>query len=197
MAPEGSDDDETDALANLAAALTLAVIWDRLDVAEPIFSRMGELAAAGSSGTEAVLRKALQRALELQRVNFTRRLMQLPGAHRSLEQVDMIKLYALSMSKSEFLGAGKLSEVISSIRPVEKPKDPTESKPSRRRSLMQTDSIRGSRGTDEDSSYRGSRTPSRKLKRSNTQKDLAGFGTTVLTSAQVGSYAQTHQYPHS
>lgn len=110
-------DSASDALTNLAAALTLAVIWDRLDVAEPIFFRLGQLAAEGAPGTDTVQRKALQRALELQRVNFTQRLLQLPGALRGVEQIDVVKLYSLFISKSEFLGSSGLAEIIATIRP--------------------------------------------------------------------------------
>ena len=78
--------------------------------------RLGELAAsvrAESAG--AVTRKALQRALELNRVQFTQRLLELPGANACLERIDVVRLYASALSKSRFLSSSKLGETLAEI----------------------------------------------------------------------------------
>ena len=89
---------------------------DRLDAAEPIFTRLGQLAASGrAEGAASVTRKALQRALELHRVQFTQRLLGLPGASACLERIDMIALYAQELSKSRFLSSSRLGETLERI----------------------------------------------------------------------------------
>uniref|UniRef100_A0A7S3AMF8 TRPM SLOG domain-containing protein n=1 Tax=Haptolina ericina TaxID=156174 RepID=A0A7S3AMF8_9EUKA len=70
-----------------AKMLTLAINWNRYDVASHLLERRENT----DSGTETLISRAMQRALELRRVEFVRILLDLPSCH--LETLQLCPLF--------------------------------------------------------------------------------------------------------
>ena len=85
---------------------------DRGDAAEPIYDSLSTVAVENENLFHSTIATGMQRALELQRVEFVQRLVDLAGAQLAFERIDMVKLYQLSVHNSSFLSEGKLEAAI-------------------------------------------------------------------------------------
>ena len=100
--------------AALTTALTLAVTMDRVDAAEPIFRLLGAMRSTSDNGEKCrrALQEGMQRALELHRTRFVRRLSELGGRAMAFGEVDMIQLYQHSQDATPFLSRFRLAGAI-------------------------------------------------------------------------------------